>query len=397
MQNFSNGLHSLAVFRGLLTNPVMAKLLQYLDTDEYHLTTKLDAYSDFVSELYKNGCDLGHYLYAKVMESENPAVIEKAEGKNLSVALQKSLEQELALFTAISSLSPVEMAPLQEGHFPEFENTKHDFGAEYTKRLQEIHTRGYGIFTQYHMFTLSDSGQLLPVEHPEEKKLSDLTGYEREREQITINTEALLKNLPSNNILLYGDAGTGKSCTVKVLVNEYQEQGLRLIEIRKNQLYLIPALMDRLAKNPLKFILFIDDLSFSSADQNFTDLKAILEGTVAARPKNIVIYATSNRRHMVKQSFSERQGDDVHVGDTVEESASLSARFGLTITFLRPDKDLYAEIVEHLAVQNSIQLAGTALLQAAEAHASRQGGRSPRVARQFVEYQKAKEITKISK
>ncbi|MEG2038838.1 MAG: DUF815 domain-containing protein, partial [Oscillospiraceae bacterium] len=136
------------------------------------------------------------------------------------------------------------------------------------------------------------------VKNPDPQRLSSLTGYQEQRKKVLTNTLALLDGLEANNILLYGDAGTGKSSTVKAIVNECHAQGLRLIELKKNQLYHIPELLDTLAQNPLKFILFIDDLSFSSNDNDFTALKAILEGSVAARQGNIVVYATSNRRHL---------------------------------------------------------------------------------------------------
>lgn len=391
MNLFSEQLHSLTIFRTILKDAVVSKFLQYLDTDEYFQTTKLDAYAEFTAELYQNGGNLGDYLFEKVMECKNPVVQRKAAGKDIPLYMQQALQDELNFFTALSKVSCEEIMP--QGEFlPKWENSGHDFWTSYSARLNEITIKGYGIFAKYYMFTVGENGGFLPVKNPDRRKLSDLTGYEKERRQVIVNTLALLENLPANNILLYGDAGTGKSCTVKVLANEYWQKGLRLIEIRKNQLHLIPMLMDELAENPLKFILFIDDLSFSSGDESFTNLKAILEGTVSARPKNIVVYATSNRRHMLKQTFSERQGDDVHIGDTLEETMSLSARFGLTVTFLRPDKLLYSRIVESLAKEMQIKLSGEKLLQAAEAHASRQGGRSPRVARQFIEYQKAKEL-----
>lgn len=137
-------------------------------------------------------------------------------------------------------------------------------------------------------------------------------------------------------MLLYGDAGTGKSSTVKALANAYQDQGLRLIQVEKSRLRHIPALLDTLSGLPLKFILFIDDLSFASDDRDFTALKTVLEGSVAARSGNTVVFATSNRRHLVQETFQQRQGDEIHLSDTLEEVASLSARFGIVITFGKP-------------------------------------------------------------
>ncbi len=211
---------------------------------------------------------------------------------------------------------------------------------------------GYGIWAKYHVFIIKN-GDIVPVKYPDTQKLSDFSGYERERSEVIDNTKALLKGEPCNNVLLYGDAGSGKSSTVKAIANEFKDDGLRLIEVKKNQLYSLPDIMDRISGNPLKFIIFIDDLSFTKNDEDFGALKAILEGSVNGRAKNIAIYATSNRRHLVKESFADRDGDDVHIQDTMQELTSLSARFGLQITFSRPDKNLYSGIVVELAKKNT--------------------------------------------
>jgi len=162
-----------------------------------------------------------------------------------------------------------------------------------------------------------------------------------------------------------------------------------LIEVKKNQLYQLPDILEELAENPLKFIIFIDDLSFTSNDDNFSALKAILEGGVTTCGRNTVIYATSNRRHLVKETMTERSGDELYLNDTLQETMSLAARFGLTITFQRPDKDAYIDIVKHLAKEYSVVLPEDELIEKAEAFAIRHSGRSPRTAKHFIELQKA--------
>ena len=161
--------------------------------------------------------------------------------------------------------------------------------------------------------------------------------------------------------------------------------------MKKNQLYQIPALIDSLGSNPLKFILFIDDLSFSTNDDDFAALKAILEGSVSGRTANLAVYATSNRRHLIKETLSDREGDDIHLADTMQELMSLSARFGLTITYSRPGKDAYLSIVHDLAKLYDLDMEPEQLDVRAEAHAIRHGGRSPRVAKQFIESLKAQQ------
>ena len=267
---------------------------------------------------------------------------------------------------------------------PRWETAQLDLPAAYAQRMSEVGRKGYGMFAKHHVFTV-ENGQLVPVKYPDPQKLSELPGYEKEREKVIANTRALLAGSPANNVLLYGDAGTGKSSTVKAIANEYAADGLRLVEVKKNQLYQIPDLMDQLAANPLKFILFIDDLSFSSNDDNFAALKAILEGSVGGRARNIAVYATSNRRHLIKETLTDRTGDDIHEADTRQELMSLSARFGLTVTFQRPEKARFAAILEELAKQHHIQMPMEELLVKAEAFAIRAGGRSPRVAKQFIE------------
>ncbi len=200
------------------------------------------------------------------------------------------------------------------------------------------------------------------------------------------NTESFMTGGQFNNVLLYGDAGTGKSSTVKAILNNYKDLGLRLIEIKKDCIINLPSLLDKLSNNPLKFILFIDDLSFSRNDSSFSTLKAVLEGSVAATGSNCVIYATSNRRHLIKENMSDRAGDDIHHADTMQEMHSLSARFVLTVSFYKPDKDDYLNIVTYYADKYGFDISRDELFVRAEAFAIRNGGRSPRTAKHFVQF-----------
>ena len=242
-----------------------------------------------------------------------------------------------------------------------------------------------GIYARHPMFYISGENQIVPVHNPDKIRLSSLIDYKREQQIILDNTMALLSGKPAANILLTGDAGTGKSSTVKAVVNELSHLGLRILEVRKEQLHSIPAILDELNSNPLKFILFIDDLSFQKDDDNFSALKAILEGSVSARSRNVVIYATSNRRHLVKESFSNRDGDDVHRNDTMQEMLSLSERFGIQITFQKPDKKTYLDIVRHLAKDRGVEMPVEELEAQAERFALGRGGRSARAATQFID------------
>jgi predicted AAA+ superfamily ATPase len=275
-----------------------------------------------------------------------------------------------------------------DGFLPSWETGEIDLYEKYTDRMKNINSLGYGIYSKYHMFTLKGS-TITPVKAPDSIRLSDLKDYESEREAVINNTLALLKGKPAANTLLYGDAGTGKSSTVKAIVNEFGDRGLRLIEVTKKQLTEIPLIMEQLCKNPLKFIIFIDDLSFNSDNEDIGSLKAILEGSASSRTPNVVIYATSNRRHLMREAFSDRGNDDIHLNETIQEQVSLSERFGLSVIFSKPDKRQYLKIVHELVRQYTIKISEQEIDLRAERYALERGGRSPRAARQFVEYLKS--------
>ena len=339
--------------------------------------------------LFERTTNWGTYLSTTVLETETVCVRQAAAG-TLPPVLQTALDNELAFLQQLCGLTldallDAAEVPAEELAFlPRWETADLDLPAAYAQRMSEVGKKGYGMFAKHHVFTV-ENGKLVPVKYPDPQRLSELPGYEKEREKVIANTRALLAGMPANNVLLYGDAGTGKSSSVKAIANEFAPEGLRLVEVKKNQLYQIPDLMDKLAANPLKFILFIDDLSFTANDDNFAALKAILEGSVGGRARNIAVYATSNRRHLIKETLTDRTGDDIHEADTRQELMSLSARFGLTVTFQRPEKARFETILEELAKQHHVDMPMDQLLVKAEAFAIRAGGRSPRVAKQFIE------------
>ena len=395
LREWNARLHGLVVFRSLLDDPVVAKLVDLTDRMEAGAPgygPVCDAVAQFEAALFEHTTNWGSYLSAAVLEAETVCVRQAASG-TLAPALQTALDSELAFLQALCGLTLDELlaaagsatGQAQELAFlPRWETSSIDLPAAYAQRMSEVGKKGYGMFAKHHVFTV-ENGQLVPVKYPDPQRLSELPGYEKEREKVIANTKALLAGMPANNVLLYGDPGTGKSSAAKAIANEFAPDGLRLVEVKKNQLYQIPDLMDKLAANPLKFILFIDDLSFTANDDNFAALKAILEGSVGGRAKNIAVYATSNRRHLIKETLTDRTGDDIHEADTRQELMSLSARFGLTVTFQRPEKARFETILAELAKQHGIDMPMDQLLVKAEAFAIRAGGRSPRVAKQFIE------------
>lgn len=401
-------LQTLTILRPLLQEPLLqsfAAMMQSMQslTEEKStvLSGAVSAYCDFVSEIYRYYADseteisgnFSNCLYDLLFHAETDYLKAKARKKEFSSFLEQQLDKELEILQTLSLLTAEEIQkPLREAGFlhalPHWETSVLDFHTDYRKHLEHLPYRGYGMYAQYHTF-LFRRGEIMPVKHPDMQTLDDLTGYERERSQVLRNTQVFLDGGTASNVLLYGDAGTGKSTTVKAIANSLYKQGLRLLEVKKNELYELPDILDELAGNPLKFILFIDDLSFASNDDNFAALKAILEGGVASCGKNVLIYATSNRRHLVKETMTDRQGDTLYLNDTLQETMSLAARFGLTITFQKPDKDDYLAIVKHLAKQYGVSMDEEELCIKAEAYAIRCNGRSPRTAKHFIELQKA--------
>lgn len=384
--------HTLVIFKSLHEVPVFGKLLETLAVCESDSDMAIEKYSDFVAELFAYSDNLTEYMLKLVLENENLFMLKKGEGKETGALLEECLANELAVIEELSQIPSNEIISKidYDGFLPRYATQKLDFSQIYADRIHAIGQYGYGIYSQYHVFVIKD-GKIVPVEYPDDIKLSDLHNYERERQEVINNTLALLKGKPANNVLLYGDCGTGKSSTVKAIANEYACKGLRLIELKKKQLHEIPAIVETVSKNPLKFIIFIDDLSFTEDDDDFAALKAILEGSVSSTADNLCIYATSNRRHLVHETFSSREGDEIHFKDTMQELLSLSDRFGLTVTYQKPDKKIYLDVVEKLAKQYELKTPIDEVLQKAEAYALSRAGRSPRVAKQFVEYMKGME------
>lgn len=379
--------HSLTVFRNIHNDDIINKLWRlFEDWSETDLKYFISAYSEFVEALYKENINLSEYILKAVLKDENFYITGKSQGKVFDSYIVKTVENELKIFQEFSRLTPEDFISEIDynGFLPKWKTSEIDFVAEYSKRIENINKYGYGKYSQNKMFIFRDS-KTVPVKYPDKQKLSELYGYERERKAVIDNTLALINGKKSQNVLLYGDAGTGKSSTVKAVVNEFSEMGLRLVEITKEQLREIPVLIDELSTNPLKFIIFIDDLSFTSGEDCFGALKAVLEGSVSSRADNIAIYATSNRRHLIKESFSDREGDDVHKNDTMQEMLSLSARFGLRVNFSRPDKKSYTAIAIELAKSHGINLSDEEIILKAEQFVLSSGnGRSPRTAKQFI-------------
>ncbi len=389
VDNLKTALKSLTVFRELKSDEVISAFSLCLEALSLgDAEASVEAYCEFVSAFYKTGFEsFGKYVEYIVCNNENIYVQTVGLGKAPDKKIWESVENELSVLQAVADTSSQSLTSQikWDGFLPSYNHGSADIRGAFIHRSENIQKYGYGQYAKNRMFFIDNNEKIVPVKNPDETALSDLIGYEAERKIILDNSRALLLGKPAANILLTGDAGTGKSSSVKAVANELAPEGLRIIEIRKDQLSIIPSILDELSQNPLKFILFIDDISFKKDDDNFNALKAVLEGSVSAKSKNVIIYATSNRRHIVNERFSEREGDEIHRNDTIQEMVSLSERFGIHVLFQKPNKESFLNIVSRLAAKSGINIEEKELHLLAERYALERGGRSPRLAKQFVE------------
>ncbi len=377
------GLTELTVFRGTLADPVVSAAADIARAPDGE---RGEAIARMIAALYACGeTDLTDHVRRVAFADDNIYVRAAAKGDKIPDSVALNARRDLDALGGLASLTPDRLAgPAPTGRAPLFDSRTIDLAAEYRDRVSRVSRYGYGIWATGAFFIVGPDGEPVPVKNPDPIRLDQLVDYEEQKRALINNVLALLDGRPAANALLTGDAGTGKSSTVKAVVNEYADRGLRIIEIRKEQLRSIPALLDRLAEQPLRFILFIDDLSFARGDDTFNSLKALLEGSVSAKSPNTIVVATSNRRHMVAELHSDREGDEIHRGEMMQETVSLSERFGLHIRFYKPDKKTYLDIVRRLCEQRGVSLPETELEIAAERFALERGGRSARAASQFV-------------
>ena len=245
-----------------------------------------------------------------------------------------------------------------------------------------------GLHKAFRVAHVGDDVQIEPITNIAHVKLEDLVGYELQKKKLIDNTEAFVEGRSANNCLLFGDAGTGKSSSIKAILNRYYDRGLRIIEVYKHQFQDLNEVIAQIKNRNYKFIIYMDDLSFEEFEIEYKYLKAVIEGGLEKKPDNILIYATSNRRHLIKESFrdNEELHGDLHSNDTIQEKLSLVSRFGVTIYFGSPDKKEFRQIVRTLAERNGIDMPEDQLLLEANKWELSHGGLSGRTAQQFVDY-----------
>ena len=262
------------------------------------------------------------------------------------------------------------------------------FAAAVTQFYHEFGVGKYGLNKAFRIEENGHDARVIPVVNVEHVYFDDLVGYQLQKQKLIENTEAFLAGRAANNVLLFGDAGTGKSSCIKAVLNEYYDRGLRIIEVYKHQFHALSSVLEQVQDRNYKFIIFMDDLSFEESELEYKYLKAIIEGGLGRKPNNVLIYATSNRRHLIREKFSDKRelDDDLHVNDTVQEKLSLVARFGVTIYFGSPDKKQFQNIVKVLAERYKVAMPEDELLAEANKWELQHGGLSGRTAAQFIAY-----------
>lgn len=373
------GLDNLTVLGNLLNDEAVALFNQYLKGDE-------KSFAPFVRAFYEkaksssSGIDFFKYVDDLSLFDDNIVSHTFAKGETPSEKLKKAyIEDMKLLYTSILSAD-------NKGLFDAERTDRRTFEQIYIERGKIYKKYGCGAFIQNYAFSLAN-GKLIPIAKPAapdkdgNSPIFALKNYREEKKLIDDNIRNFVEGLPHADMLLYGDRGTGKSSTLRATVQNYFDCGLRLIEIGADNLSDIPAARKAVENNPLKFVIFIDDLSLKEGDSSLAPLKACIEGT-AAVSANTMIVATSNRRHIVKEKFSDRD-DAVHASDTIQEQLSLSDRFGITVMFSATDKAEYLSIVKQIAADLGIKMDDRELFDIAERWAINKGGRSPRRAKQI--------------
>ncbi len=381
MESFKNEIASICAFN-IKKDPLMKAFSKLGRKSE---SKSFSAYSKICRLLLSSNKSLSGYLHDMLIYSDSDFILKTS--KEPDDLRKKAVESDLAALYHLAKFTSGEIKEMLVKEYknelfrtlPDFETGVFDYKADYF--LEYAAKNGNGLFAKHKAFFL-EKGELKPILNADPIRLSDLKNYEVQRNAVIENTKLFLKGLPAQNALLYGDRGTGKSSTVKAVLNEYEP--LRMAEISKNDVNYLPALFNKLKDIPLKFIIMIDDLSFYENDERFGILKSVLEGSATAKPDNVIIYATTNRRKIIKETSSER-ADDLNRADAIDENMSLADRFGLFITFSKPDKEVFIDIVKRLAEDNGISVPEEELSISAERFALKRGGRSPRTAKQFIE------------
>lgn len=378
-----NSLNTLTVLRNILSDKIFAAFAEAVSGNE-------ESYYRFVSLFYRkqpeSGLDFAKYTANLIYRDENVCAKISASGNLPAAQLVKAYMGDIkTIKSALLDIDARDLFVCDVKNTPLFASTK----TTVCEWFKTYSTDGYGRFLQNYAF-IYENGNLIPSGTDDGISVNSLKGYAAKKKLIADNMENFILGLPYCDMLLYGDMGTGKSSTVRAMVKNYFDKKLRLIEVDRKNLPQIPEIRRLAATFPMKFIIFIDDLSIDGSDEKLSSLKVCLEGSSAVY-KNSMVVATSNRRHIVKENFSDRQ-NAIHESDVLQEQLSLSDRFGLTVMFSSTGKEEYLSIVKQLAADMNVTLEAEKLCELAERWALEKGGRSPRRAKQFADIAYAAQV-----
>ncbi len=406
MQDYNrmlDGINSLTIYKNIANDEIMC-ILKHVLTDEDNLNALAELTAFLVKQAEEKGFSgnlFRNYINHLIVSDEN--VFTLFCENNRDVAGSSLLKLAQSDINILAELADTDLTQLPDSRFMlDAMETLMNYapvnaGGEKPEEKTDIESiikfhnkNGCGDISVYRVFKYSSSKKaLVGIEHPDRITFDDLIGYTSQISELRDNTEAFLNGYPANNILLVGARGTGKSSSVKALINEYHTQGLRLVEITKEQIAELPDILKLLRPRGRKFIVYIDDLSFDENEIQYKYMKSLLEGGSEGKPDNVLFYATSNRRHIIQEKWSDRNTDstvaDIHTADTLNEKLSLSDRFGITITYGKPTPQEYVKIAIGLARKNGIDLSDDEIKQAALRWELNQKGMSGRTAKQFVE------------
>lgn len=374
------------IFRNLEANPVISSLAKGELSPEALCTL-----TDY-AELYSVGCDtLTEYVISLLANDDNVLARVIAAGKNPGASLTAAAADELDALLSLVHKTHFDYTPSGKiaSYFLLYEQSIRNMCS--AKSADELfalicthyRTLGAGDFGKYIAFMQKEDG-LFPIENPDTMSFDRLVGIDHIKKILCENTEQLIGGKRANNVLLFGDRGTGKSSCVKALLNMYAKCGLRVIEIPKSSIGTIPSLFTQLERKPQKFILYLDDLSFEKHETEYRSLKVAMDGQLGVMPENVIICATSNRRHLIKENWKDREGGDVHANDNMQEMLSLSERFGISLVFAAPNQREYLDIVAKLLEKRGIEI-NDEIERRAIVWQMNYGGRTPRCAAQFVQ------------
>ncbi|MEH2383615.1 MAG: ATP-binding protein [Nostoc sp.] len=399
----------------------LLQAIRYTDADARGC---LQAYGSYFHALAARNQNWEDYLITQLLFSENPftRVAQVREFEDLPPALVTAVQHDLQILQSLYECSSASLSEWIQGiaqmpispvvwykeqelvgvetKFATYLQELDNWGDAVEELAAYYRQYGSGLFAEYRALRWQ-AGQFIGIRYSDPIKLSALVGYESQKDALLKNTEFLLSGEMALHVLLYGSRGSGKSSLVKSLLNEFSDasgegkaqRSLRLLEVAKSDLKDLPEIVEHLRGVSQKFIIFVDDLSFEEDDDAFKALKVVLEGNLTARPQNVVVYATSNRRHLIREFFVDRpapkDNEEIHAWDTMQEKLSFSDRFGLTLTFEPANQKTYLKIVQHLAAQAEINITQEDLEFQALQWATRHNGRSGRTARQFIDFLKA--------